>query len=113
MLDAEHDPSRQAHSVQNRTDKYEGRATMYIIGENIHIISEKVKEALSATRRQVLPGTGVKQVEAGAQALDLNLGPRKKDGEEVFPWMVETVEAVVDVPLSFDTTNLAGHRSRA
>jgi 5-methyltetrahydrofolate--homocysteine methyltransferase len=40
--------------------------------------------------------------------LDLNLGPRKKDGEIVFPWMVETVEAVVDVPLSFDSTNLVG-----
>ncbi len=47
-------------------------------------------------------------MEAGAQALDLNLGPRKKDGEEVFPWMVEIVEAVVDVPLSFDSTNLLG-----
>ncbi len=47
-------------------------------------------------------------MEAGAQALDLNLGPRKKDGEEVFPWIVEVVEAVVDVPLSFDSTNLAG-----
>jgi cobalamin-dependent methionine synthase I len=37
----------------------------------------------------------------------LNLGPRKKDGEEIFPWLIEVVEAVVDVPLSFDTTNLA------
>ena len=50
----------------------------------------------------------VKQVEAGAKALDLNLGPRKKDGEELFPWIVDTVQAVVDVPLSFDTTNLDG-----
>jgi 5-methyltetrahydrofolate corrinoid/iron sulfur protein methyltransferase len=50
----------------------------------------------------------VAQVEAGAQALDLNLGPRKKDWEEVFPWMVKTVEEVVDVPLSLDSTNLAG-----
>ena len=36
------------------------------------------------------------------------MGPRKKDWEEVFPWMVETVEAVVDVPLSFDSTNILG-----
>jgi 5-methyltetrahydrofolate--homocysteine methyltransferase len=49
-----------------------------------------------------------KQVAGGAQALDINLGPRKKDWEEVFPWMVETVEAVADVPLSFDSTNLLG-----
>ncbi|MCK7522553.1 MAG: hypothetical protein MZV64_35165 [Ignavibacteriales bacterium] len=42
----------------------------------------------------------VKQVEAGAKAVDINLGPRKKDWAEVFPWIVETVETVVDVPLS-------------
>jgi len=81
---------------------------MYIIGENIHIISEKVKEALKIKDEKFFQDLAVKQVEAGAQALDLNLGPRKKDGEEVFPWIVQTVEAVADVPLSFDTTNLAG-----
>ncbi|MFM8321313.1 MAG: dihydropteroate synthase [Chloroflexota bacterium] len=81
---------------------------MYIIGENIHIISEKVKEALTNRDARFFQELAVKQVEAGAQAIDLNLGPRKKDGEEVFPWIVDTVQAVVDVPLSFDTTNLVG-----
>ena len=81
---------------------------MYIIGENIHIISEKVKVALAERDAKFFQDLAVKQVEAGAQALDLNLGPRKKDWEEVFPWMVQTVEAVVDVPLSFDSTNLLG-----
>jgi len=81
---------------------------MYIIGENIHIISEKVKEALVTKDAKFFQELAVKQVEAGAQALDLNLGPRKKDGEEVFPWIVQTVEAVVDVPLSFDSTNILG-----
>ena len=50
----------------------------------------------------------VKQVEAGAQALDLNLGPRKADWEEVFPWIVDVVQNVVDIPLSFDSTNILG-----
>jgi 5-methyltetrahydrofolate corrinoid/iron sulfur protein methyltransferase len=81
---------------------------MYIIGENIHIISDKVKEALKNKDREFFMDLAVRQVEAGAKALDLNLGPRKKDWEEVFPWMVETVEAVVDVPLSFDSTNILG-----
>jgi cobalamin-dependent methionine synthase I len=81
---------------------------MYIIGENIHIISPRVKEALQAKDAKFFQGRAFAQVEAGAQALDLNLGPRKKDGEEIFPWMVETIEAVVDVPLSFDSTNLLG-----
>jgi 5-methyltetrahydrofolate corrinoid/iron sulfur protein methyltransferase len=81
---------------------------MYIIGENIHIISDKVKEALKNKDREFFMDLAVRQVEAGAKALDLNMGPRKKDWEEVFPWMVETVEAVVDVPLSFDSTNILG-----
>jgi len=81
---------------------------MYIIGENIHIISDKVKLALTERDARFFQELAVKQAEAGASALDINLGPRKKDGEEVFPWMVQTVEAVVDLPLSFDSTNLLG-----
>ncbi len=81
---------------------------MYVIGENIHIISQSVKDALRDRDAKFFQDLAVRQVEAGAQALDLNLGPRKKDWEEVFPWMVRAVEAVVDVPLSFDSTNLAG-----
>jgi len=81
---------------------------MYIIGENIHIISDKVKLALKERDAKFFQDLAVSQVEGGAQALDINLGPRKKDWEEVFPWMVETVEAVTDVPLSFDSTNLMG-----
>ena len=81
---------------------------MYIIGENIHIISPAVKEALKNRDREFFMESALKQVEAGAQCVDLNLGPRKKDWEEVFPWMVETVETVVDVPLCIDTTNVDG-----
>jgi 5-methyltetrahydrofolate corrinoid/iron sulfur protein methyltransferase len=81
---------------------------MYIIGENIHIISEKVKESLTNRDREFFMDLAVKQVEAGAKAVDINLGPRKKDWAEVFPWIIETVETVVDVPLSIDTTNLDG-----
>jgi 5-methyltetrahydrofolate corrinoid/iron sulfur protein methyltransferase len=81
---------------------------MYIIGEHIHIISERVKEALKARNAKFFQELAVQQVEAGAWALDINLGPRKADGTEVFPWIVEAIQAVVDVPLCFDTTNLAG-----
>ena len=81
---------------------------MYIIGENIHIISQSVKDALRDKNAGFFQDLAARQVEAGAQALDLNLGPRKKDWEEVFPWMVKTVEVAVDVPLSFDSTNILG-----
>jgi cobalamin-dependent methionine synthase I len=81
---------------------------MFIIGENIHILSDKVKEAIKARDGKFFQELAVKQVEAGAKALDLNLGPRKADWMELFPWMVKTVEAVVDVPLSIDSINILG-----
>lgn len=81
---------------------------MYIIGENIHIISQKVKDALREQNGRFFQDLAVRQVEAGADCLDINLGPRKKDGEEVFPWMVDLLEEVVDVPLCFDSTNILG-----
>ena len=39
---------------------------MYIIGENIHIISPKVKEALANKDAKFFQESAVKQVEAGA-----------------------------------------------
>ncbi len=100
---------------------------MKIIGENIHIMSPKVKEAmsfvidawtkdeLSAAEKEALLGrarqffqeSALRQVEAGAWAVDLNIGPQKKNGYRLLPWLVETVQEVVDVPLCLDTTNLA------
>jgi cobalamin-dependent methionine synthase I len=81
---------------------------MYIIGENIHILSEKVKEAIKVKDAKFFQDLAIRQVEAGAKALDLNLGPRKADWMDMFPWIVKTVEAVVDVPLSIDTKNILG-----
>ncbi|MDH7484797.1 MAG: dihydropteroate synthase [Anaerolineae bacterium] len=79
---------------------------MYIIAENIHIISPKVKAAIAEKDARFFQDMAVRLVEAGANAIDLNIGPQKKAGHEILPWLVETVEQVVDVPLVFDTTNL-------
>ena len=80
---------------------------MLIIGENIHIIAPPVKAAIEARDKKVIQAMAVRQVEAGAGILDLNIGPQKKLGHEVMPWIVEAVQEVTDVPLSLDTTNLA------
>jgi len=78
-----------------------------IIGENIHIIAPPVKAAIEARDAQAIQAMALRQVEAGAGVLDLNIGPQKKLGHEVMPWIVEAVQEVTDVPLSLDTTNLA------
>ncbi|MDE3088259.1 MAG: dihydropteroate synthase [Chloroflexota bacterium] len=81
---------------------------MYIIGENIHIISPKVKEAIASRDGAFFVDLARKQVQNGAKALDLNVGPQKKAGPEVMSWLVDAVHEAVgtDFTLSFDTTNL-------
>jgi 5-methyltetrahydrofolate corrinoid/iron sulfur protein methyltransferase len=81
---------------------------MYLVGENIHIISPKVKEALANRDGAFFVDLARKQVANGAQALDLNVGPQKKAGPEVMSWLVDAVHEAVgmDFVLSFDTTNL-------
>jgi 5-methyltetrahydrofolate corrinoid/iron sulfur protein methyltransferase len=80
---------------------------MLIIGENIHIISPRVKQAIEERDAGAIQDYAVRQVEAGAGMLDLNIGPQRKQGPEVMSWIVDVVQDVTDVPLSLDTTNIA------
>jgi 5-methyltetrahydrofolate corrinoid/iron sulfur protein methyltransferase len=81
---------------------------MYKIGENIHIVSPKVKQALAERDGAFFVELAKKQQSAGADVIDLNIGPRKKDGPEVVEWLMDCMqEAVPGMTISFDTTNLA------
>jgi 5-methyltetrahydrofolate corrinoid/iron sulfur protein methyltransferase len=81
---------------------------MYKIGENIHIISPKVKNAIADRDGGFFVELARTQKEAGANCLDLNIGPQKKSGPEIVEWLVDVMqEAVPGMTLSFDTTNLA------
>lgn len=84
---------------------------MLIIGENIHIIAPPVKAAIEARDARSIQDLALRQVQAGAGVVDLNIGPQKKLGHEIMPWIVNAVQEVVDVPLSLDTTNLAAMRA--
>lgn len=80
---------------------------MLIIGENIHIIAPRVKQAIEERDARFIQELAVRQVEAGAAVLDLNIGPQRKRGAEIMPWIIDAVQQVCDVPVSLDTTNLA------
>ena len=80
---------------------------MLILGENIHIVSPTVKRIISDRDAEGMQRLAKVQVEHGADLLDLNIGPQRRRGPEVMTWLVNVVQDVVDVPLSFDTTNLA------
>ena len=80
---------------------------MFKIGEEIQIISTRVRKAIEERDKEPIQQLASQQVEAGADALEVNIGPQKKGGPEVMEWMVDTIQEVVDVPLCLDTTNLA------
>jgi 5-methyltetrahydrofolate corrinoid/iron sulfur protein methyltransferase len=75
------------------------------IGECIHIINKDVRAAVEGRDKAYIQDLAKRQVDCGAKILDLNIGPQKKAGPEVMDWLVNTVQEVVDVPLSLDTTN--------
>ncbi|MGQ9767777.1 MAG: hypothetical protein ACUVSS_10730 [Anaerolineae bacterium] len=58
---------------------------MKIIGENIHILSPRVKEALANRDRKFFQDLAVRQVEGGAWAIDLNIGPQKSWDMKSYP----------------------------
>lgn len=47
----------------------------------------------------------IAQVQAGADYLDLNLGPARQDPGQIGDWIVRIVQEVVDVGISLDTMN--------
>ena len=78
---------------------------MVIIGENIHVIAQAVSTAIRERDARVIQDLAKAQTEAGADYIDLNVGPMKKDTEETMQWLVNTVHEVADLPLSIDTMN--------
>jgi cobalamin-dependent methionine synthase I len=78
---------------------------MILIGENIHIISKAVSEAVRERNPAYIQELARAQTAAGADFLDLNLGPARNDPEAVGSWLVNTVQEVSDLPISLDTMN--------
>ena len=78
---------------------------MVLIGESIHIISKHVNDAVKERNPQVIQDLAKQQTAAGADYIDLNLGPAKKDPEDVTKWLVDTIQGVSDLPISVDTLN--------
>ena len=80
---------------------------MILIGESIHIISKQVSTAIKERNARVIQDLAMAQAEAGADYIDLNVGPARKDPEDLMNWIINAVQEVVDLPLSIDTMNPA------
>jgi 5-methyltetrahydrofolate corrinoid/iron sulfur protein methyltransferase len=80
---------------------------MILFAENINVMSQTIGPALKERRAEPIKALAKAETEAGVHYLDLNIGPSKKFGHELMPWLVGIVQEVSDLPLSLDTTNVA------
>ncbi|MBW1670400.1 MAG: dihydropteroate synthase [Deltaproteobacteria bacterium] len=80
---------------------------MYVqcIAENINIMGTRIGKAMKERDSGPIQLMANEEVADGADFLDLNIGPARKEGHELMPWIVNVTEEITDCPLSLDTTN--------
>lgn len=75
------------------------------IGESINVMSKRLAAAMRNRDPGPIQEMACRQEEAGVEALEINIGPARKEGDRLMEWMVKVVEEVSALPLSLDTTN--------
>ncbi|MFC1857079.1 dihydropteroate synthase [Thermodesulfobacteriota bacterium] len=78
---------------------------MRIAADNLHVINPAVAEALAGCAPEPIQDLVRRCEQAGAQAIDINSGPLKREPQKHFGFLVEAVQAITDLPLMLDTTN--------
>jgi 5-methyltetrahydrofolate corrinoid/iron sulfur protein methyltransferase len=78
---------------------------MILIAESINVMSKTLGPAMKERNPKPIQEMAKAEAEAGADYLDLNIGPARRAGDEMMEWVVNTVQEVTDLPLSLDTTN--------
>lgn len=76
---------------------------MILIGENIHVISKIVREALIKRDENFV--LDLINAQNKMDYIDLNVGPAKSDLIEVLPWLAKIIQNNSECGISFDTTN--------
>lgn len=78
---------------------------MEIIGERINGMFKDIREAIKTKDKKPVQDWAIKQTENGAAWLDVNTGAAAEDPLDAMKWLVNTIQEVVDTPLSLDSTN--------
>jgi len=77
---------------------------MLIVGERINATRKRIGEAVLNQDAELIKAEAVKQVEAGANLIDVNGGIPGRETEFLL-WLVDVVQGVVDVPLCLDSAD--------
>jgi 5-methyltetrahydrofolate corrinoid/iron sulfur protein methyltransferase len=76
------------------------------IGENLNVMSKVLGPAMKERNPGPIQEMAKKETEKGVDYIDVNIGPARKDGAELMPWLVNVIQDVTDTPLALDTTNM-------
>ncbi|RJO65392.1 MAG: dihydropteroate synthase [Myxococcales bacterium] len=79
---------------------------MIVIAENINVMSKSLGPAMKERNPEPIVKMAKVCHQNGADYLDINIGPARKNGPELLQWIVKTVQSEVPLPLSLDTTNI-------
>lgn len=78
---------------------------MILVGENINIMSKTLGPAMRERETTPIREMALREERSDVHYVELNIGPAKKTGAELMPWLVEIVQGATSKPLSLDTTN--------
>lgn len=78
---------------------------MQIIGEKINGTRKRVARAIAERDTEFIKNLAVGQAEVGSTWLDVNAGTHPKTEPDDMVWLVETIQAEVEIPLCLDSAN--------
>lgn len=76
---------------------------MLVIGERINGMFRDVRRAIQRQNKEIIQDLARRQVEAGAQALDVNVGTASDEPVEAMLWLMEAVQEAVDARVCIDS----------
>ena len=81
--------------------------SIILFGESLNVMSKKIGAAFKERNAKPIQEEALEQKAKGMDYIDINLGPAKKDGKELMPWVCQVVQEVVpEIPLLLDTSNI-------
>ncbi|MCF8027943.1 MAG: dihydropteroate synthase [Desulfobacteraceae bacterium] len=78
---------------------------MIIIGEKINGTRKKVSAAIQERDSDFIQALAKSQAEAGSHFLDVNAGTSPEREADDMAWLVDTIQAVTELPLCLDSAN--------
>jgi 5-methyltetrahydrofolate--homocysteine methyltransferase len=78
---------------------------MIIIGEKINTSLKGVSEAVESADKEYIIQLAHQQQGAGAHYIDVNAGSFVEKEVDYLPWLVQTVQKAIDIPLCLDSPN--------